>query len=197
MVKQHPRYTIGIGLVVVVVLFLGALLACAGPVGPAGLQGPAGPLGKAGPPGKAGAEGAPGRSAGEGGPALRATVDSGKLIIAGSGFPVGKGVWLNIPGAAAEGRDVFLTKDLAVVNKSGAFMVTLDMSKPPIGGKGGLKPGAYSIKSVGGDVVATAPLLIPAPAKAATSTTTPAKATSATPAPTKAATATPAPTKAR
>ena len=195
MVKLNPRYLKGIGLVFVAVLLLGVLLACAGPVGPAGAAGPVGP---AGPAGKAGTEGAAGRSAGEGGTSLSATVAGGKLVIAGSGFPVGKGIWLNIPGAAAEGRDVFLTTDLAIVNASGAFAVTLDMAKPPIGGKGGLKPGVYSIKSVGGDVVATAPLVIPAPP--ATPAATP--AAGATPAPAKAATpaatpaASPAPTKA-
>ncbi|MDO8635811.1 MAG: hypothetical protein Q7R34_06130, partial [Dehalococcoidia bacterium] len=155
MVKLDSRYVKGIGLVFVAVLLLGVLLACAGPVGPAGSAGPVGP---AGPAGKAGTEGAAGRSAGEGGTSLTATIAAGKLIIAGSGFPQGKGIWLNIPGAAAQGRDVFLTTDLAIVNASGAFAVTLDMAKPPIGGKGGLKPGVYSIKSVGGDVVATAPL---------------------------------------
>ncbi|MEK7281209.1 MAG: hypothetical protein AAB037_02505 [Chloroflexota bacterium] len=201
MVKLNPRYVKGIGLVFVAVLLLGVLLACAGPVGPAGSAGSAGPVGPAGPAGKAGTEGAAGRSAGEGGTSLTATIAGGKLIIAGSGFPIGKGIWLNIPGAAAEGRDVFLTTDLAIVNASGAFAVTVDMAKPPIGGKGGLKPGVYSIKSVGGDVVATAPLIIPAPpatpapAKAATPAA-PAKAATpaASPAPTKAAT--PAPTKA-
>ena len=189
MVKLDSRYVKGIGLVFVAVLLFGVLLACAGPVGPAG---------------KAGTEGAAGRSAGEGGPSLSATVAGGKLIIAGSGFPIGKGIWLNIPGAAAEGRDVFLTTDLAIVNASGAFAVTLDMAKPPIGGKGGLTPGVYTIKSVGGDVVATAPLVIPAPP--ATPAATP--AAGATPAPAKAATpaagatpaatpaASPAPTKA-
>ena len=195
MVKLNSRYTIGIGLVVVMILLFSALLACAGPAGPAGASGPAGPAGPAGAPGKAGSEGAAGRSAGEGGPALSATIAGGKLTIAGSGFPQGKGIWLNVPGAAAQGRDVFLTKDLAIVNASGAFAITLDMAKPPIGGKGGLKPGVYSIKSVGGDVVATAPLVIPAPAKA---TTPAAPAKAGTPAPAKAATpaATKAPTKA-
>lgn len=193
--KLYARYIKGFGLVVVIALLFGTLLACAGPAGPSGQAGPVGP---AGPPGKDGSEGVPGRSAGEGGTALSATVAGGKLIIAGSGFPPGKGIWLNIPGAAAEGRDVFLTTDLAIVNASGAFAVTLDMAKPPIGGKGGLKPGVYSIKSVGGDVVATAPLVIPAPP--ATPAATP--AAGATPAPAKAATpaatpaASPAPTKA-
>ncbi|MBI4289106.1 MAG: hypothetical protein HY671_11860 [Chloroflexi bacterium] len=175
--KMRWRYTVWIGFTFVIVLLIEAVLACAGPLGPAGAQGPAGAPGPAGPPGAAGAEGAPGRSAGEGGPALSATIAGGKLTIAGSGFPAGKGVWLNIPGAAAQGRDVFLTTDLAIVNDSGAFAVTLDMAKPPLGGKGGLKPGVYSIKSVGGDVVATAPLVIPAPAKAPE----PAKAPAATP----------------
>ncbi|MBI4288366.1 MAG: hypothetical protein HY671_08080 [Chloroflexi bacterium] len=174
----------------VAVLLLVTLVACgpAGPAGPAGASGAAGPPGSAGKPG---AEGAPGRSAPEGGPALVATVAGGKLTIAGSGFPAGKGVWLNIPGAAAQGRDVFLTNDLAIVNDSGAFAVTLDMAKPPLGGKGALKPGVYSIKSVGGDVVATAPLVIPAPAKA------PAATPAAAAAPAKApATGAPAPAKA-
>ncbi|MDP2727772.1 MAG: hypothetical protein Q8P59_09540, partial [Dehalococcoidia bacterium] len=179
-----------VGFFFVITLLVVTLVAC-GPAGPQGPTGPRGPAGAAGPPGKAGSEGASGRSAPEGGPSLSATVAGGKLIIAGSGFPQGKGIWLNIPGAAAQGRDVFLTKDLAIVNASGAFgPVTLDMAKPPIGGKGGLKPGVYSIKSVGGDVVATAPLIIPAPpatpapAKAATPAATPAP----TAAPTKAAT---------
>ncbi|MEK7281208.1 MAG: hypothetical protein AAB037_02500 [Chloroflexota bacterium] len=197
----------GIGFLFVTVLLVVTVVAC-GPAGRAGKAGPAGSAGPAGPAGKAGPDGVAGRSAGEGGPSMSATIAGGKLIIAGSGFPAGKGIWLNIPGAAAEGRDVFLTTDLAIVNASGAFgPVTLDMSKPPIGGKGGLKPGVYSIKSVGGDVVATAPLIIPAPpatpapAKAATPAATPAaKAATpaATPAPTKAATpaATAAPTKA-
>ncbi len=189
--KLYARYIKGFGLVVVIALLFGTLLACAGPAGPSGQAGPVGP---AGPPGKDGSEGVPGRSAGEGGTALSATVAGGKLIIAGSGFPPGKGIWLNIPGAAAEGRDVFLTTDLAIVNASGAFAVTLDMAKPPIGGKGGLTPGVYTIKSVGGDVVASAPLVIPAPpatpapAKAAT----PGAATpTATPAATPAAATTP------
>ncbi|MBI4288367.1 MAG: hypothetical protein HY671_08085 [Chloroflexi bacterium] len=170
MVRLHSRFVGVIGLAIVAILLLAALAACAGPQGPAG---PAGAPGAAGPPGAAGAagaEGAAGRSAGEGGPALSATIAGGKLTIAGSGFPTGKGVWLNIPGAAAQGRDVFLTTELAIVNESGAFAVTLDMAKPPLGGKGGLKPGVYSIKSVGGDVVATAPLVIPAPAKAPAAT---------------------------
>ncbi len=143
----------GIGFLFVTVLLVVTVVAC-GPAGPAGPTGPAGKAGPAGPAGKAGPDGVAGRSAGEGGPSMSATIAGGKLIIAGSGFPAGKGIWLNIPGAAAEGRDVFLTTDLAIVNASGAFAVTLDMSKPPIGGKGGLKPGVYSIKSVGGDVVA-------------------------------------------
>ncbi len=176
-----------VGFFFVIALLVVTLVAC-GPAGLAGPTGPAGSAGPAGPAGKAGPDGVAGRSAGEGGPSLSATVAGGKLIIAGSGFPVGKGIWLNIPGAAAEGRDVFLTTDLAIVNASGAFAVTLDMSKPPIGGKGGLKAGVYSIKSVGGDVVATAPLIIPAPPA------TPAPAKAATPAATPAATA--APTKA-
>ncbi|MDO8636802.1 MAG: hypothetical protein Q7R34_11340 [Dehalococcoidia bacterium] len=188
----NPRDKNGrvVGFFFVTALLVVTLVAC-GPAGPAGPVGPAGSAGPTGPAGKAGPDGVAGRSAGEGGPSMSATIAGGKLIIAGSGFPAGKGIWLNIPGAAAQGRDVFLTTDLAIVNASGAFgPVTLDMAKPPIGGKGGLKPGVYSIKSVGGDVVATAPLVIPAPpatpspAKAATPAATPAP----TAAPTKAAT---------
>ena len=189
----------GIGFIFMVVLLVVTVVAC-GPAGPQGPTGTRGPAGAAGPVGKAGTDGASGKSAPEGGPALSATVAGNTLTIAGSGFPVGKGIWLNVPGAAAQGRDVFLTKDLAIVNASGAFFVTMDMSKPPIGGKGGLAPGkAYSIKSVGGDVVATAPLVIPAPAKAPAKAATPAApAKAATPGaatpPAKAAT--PAPAKA-